>query len=307
MSTRRRFLAAAPGGWALATAPAVHGQEGPALRMPGPPFRLGQFPYFQGDLATLALQKAGIASPLHILSTQTWPRQVRELRDGHADLAPLPALEPRLYAKFQVQRVDFPIRRGLLGVRQLVVRSDRVAEFARLPDLAALQRGYRLGYGSEWGDLPVMRRLGFRVETERTTDQLYEGLRSGRIDFLSRGLSEAPAELAHWAAERPSVGPAFSVVPGVVLFYPLDDCFFVSRHQPQLAAALLRGLRSAQADGSYRQLFHQHFGESLAAVQDTRVWRLQAYPRPSGLALKDYDVLQHWMPKRAAGHPAPQA
>jgi hypothetical protein len=307
MSTRRHLLSAASSAWALGTAASLRAQEAPTLRMPGPPFRLGQLPYFQGDLAALALQKAGIASPLQILSTQTWPRQVRELRDGHADLAPLPALDPRLYAEFHVQRVDFPIRRGLLGVRQLVVRSDRVAEFAQLPNLSTLQRRYRMGYGTEWGDLHVMRQLGFQVVTERTTDLLYDDLNSGRVDFLSRGLNEAPSEVAHFSALTSNPNPAFAVVPGVLLFYPLDDCFFVSRHQPRLAAALLRGLRLALSDGSYRQLFHQHFGESLAAVRDARVWRLEAYPRPSGLPLSDYDVLQRWVPKRAAARPTLQA
>ena len=296
MLERRRFIATAPWGLAWASGSAQAARPEAALRMPGPPFRVGEYPYFQGDLAALALQKVGITTPLEILSTQTWPRQVRELHDGHADLAPLPAVDPGLYAKFHVRRVDFPIRRGLLGVRQLVVRSDRVDEFARLPDLAALQRRYRLGYGTEWGDLPVMRQLGFRVTTERSTALLYEGLRNGRIDFLSRGLNEAPSEVPRFT------GPdqEFSLVPGVLLFYPLDDCYFVSHRRPELAARLLRGLRTALADGSYRQLFHQHFGESLAAVRDARVWRLDAYPRPPGLPLSDYDVLQRWMPRRAA-------
>jgi len=301
MSTRRHLLASL-GAWGVA-APAAAAPEAAAtgtVRMPGPPLAIERAAFFQGELARLALDKAGrAADALQLLATQTWPRQVRELRDGHADVAPLPALDQALYAEFKLQRVDFPLRRGLLGVRQLVVRADRLAEFTELPDLAALQQRHRLGYGQDWGDLPLMSQLGFRVVTARTPELLYEGLRLGQIDFLSRGLNEAPSELLRFSdAQVP-----LAAVPGLLLFYPLDDCFFVGPQRQVLHAQLSNGLKRAWRDGSYRRLFHHHFGSSLAGVRGARVWRLPGYPQPPGLALRDYDVLARWRVGPAAAGP----
>lgn len=297
MTERRRLLAglgawafAAPAAWSRTThTPETQGDA--TVRMPGPPVHVERQTFFQGELARLALDKAGhAADPLRLLSTQTWPRQVRELRDGHADVAPLPALDPALYAEFSLTRVDFPLRRGLLGVRQLVVRADRLPEFTALAHLSDLQQRHRLGYGQDWGDMPLMAQLGFQVVTARSTDLLYAGLRQGSLDFLSRGLNETPSELLRFS--DPQV--PLAVVPGVLLFYPLDDCFFVGPHRPQLRAVLMEGLQRARRDGSYRRLFQRHFGASLAAVRGSRVWQLPGYPQPPGLSLRDYDVLTRW-------------
>lgn len=306
MSTRRHLLAHL-GTWAAALhAPNGHATHAPdaatpgTVRMPGPPLAIAPEAFFQGELARLALDKAGRGvDNLQILATQTWPRQVRELRDGHADMAPLPALDPALYAEFGLRRVDFPLRRGLLGVRQLVVRADRLAEFTALPSLAALQQRHRLGYGQDWGDLPLMSQLGFRVVTARTPELLYDGLRQGQIDFLSRGLNEAPPELLRFS--DPQV--RLAAVPGLLLFYPLDDCFFVGPQRQALHAQLSTGLKRAWRDGSYRRLFHHHFGASLAGVRGARVWRLPGYPQPPGLALRDYDVLARWRVAPVAAGP----
>lgn len=285
---RRQALAAlaalAGHAWAGASTPAT---DAPNVRMPGPPFFVGSQPFFQGDLAALALAKAGWNPKLQILGTQTWPRQVRELRDGFADLAPLPVHDERLYDGYGMQRVDFPLRRGLLGVRQLVVRSDRVGEFTALRSLAQLQRHHRMGYGAEWGDLPHMRQLGFRVVTARSTELLYDGLQRGEIDFLSRGVNETGSELQYFN----SASASFTAVPGVLLFYPLDDCFFVSQRRDGLHEALTRGLAMARRDGSYAALFQQHFGAALTALAGSKVWALHGYPRPVGLDLKEYDVI----------------
>jgi ABC-type amino acid transport substrate-binding protein len=295
MSTsRRQILSTLSGaaGWMLgANAWGEHTPDTRAsqavVRMPGPPVSAGDRPFFQGDLATLALRKAGWSASLQILGTQTWPRQVRELRDGHADMAPLPVHGTDLYGEFDVERVDFPLRRGLLGVRQLVVRADRVAEFSKLPTLDRLKSGFRLGYGSEWGDLPEMRRQGFRVVTAPSTRDLYVGLQQGDIDFLSRGVNETPNELDHYS----QTGIPLQAVPGLLLFYPLDDCFFVAKRRADLREALHHGLMRAKRDRSYAYLFHKHFGAPLTGLAGSRVWVLQDYPRPLGLSLDHYDVL----------------
>ncbi|GHD80924.1 hypothetical protein ACFSQE_13645 [Vogesella fluminis] len=53
------------------------------------------------------------------------------------------------------------------------------------------------------------------------------------------------------------------MTPYLVIRYPTAFYFFVSPHQPELAALLQRGLELAVADGSFEQLFQRHFGNTL--------------------------------------------
>ncbi|MBH9551659.1 hypothetical protein [Inhella gelatinilytica] len=258
---------------------------GGTVRIPGPPYFVAGQPFFQGELAQLGLRKAGWGDALHLLPSQTWLRQVRELRDGHADMAPLPAHEA-VYQDYGLRRVDFPLRRGLLGLRRLVARADRLDKLRQLKDLKAL-KALRLGYGAEWADAPILQRLGFTLQLARSTEQLYEDLRAGRSDYLSRGLNEVPSEMVHFGG----LGDPIGVVPDLLLFYPLDDCFFVAPQRADLQSALHTGLDRAWQDGSYATLFRHHYGGLIKGLAQARVFTLNDYPLPPGLPLSRFDVL----------------
>ncbi len=282
LSRRHSLCALVGGAWPLmARAEAV-------LRMPGPPVFAGKRPFFQGDLARLALRKGGRPEALQLLAMPTWPRQVRELRDGHVDFAPLPA-HAEAYAEYGLRRVDFPIRRGLLGLRRLVCRRDRLAELEALPDLGAL-KALRLGYGAEWVDRPLLEGLSFRTLPTRSTDHLYAALLAGECDYLSRGVNELDQELAHYDPE----GHQLSAPAQRLLWYPLDDCYFVPQRNPALHQALTQGLQRALQDGSYQRLFRQHYAAVIELLAKAKVWTVEGYPPPEGLPRASFDLLRHW-------------
>lgn len=288
---RRRGLLvgmAAGGGAMAATAPA-----GAPVRVPDSPIAAPESRQFQRELLRLALRKAGWSDRLQILPSQTFLRQVRELRDGYVDVSPLPALQTEIYSVYRLLRVDFALRGGLLGLRRLLSLASRSAELARVGDVGQLQRDYVLGYGADWGDLAVMQRLGFHIKTAASTEQLYAMLRSGEVDYLSRGVNELGPELARFGAGSPAIEP----VPRLLLHYPLDDCFFVAPQRPDLRAALQRGLRLAQRDGSHAALLREHHGEELAQLAGARVLPLPGYPPPPGLPAAQF---QAWRPALAA-------
>lgn len=269
------------------------------VRMAGPPLPIPEAKQFQTALLRLALRKAGWPDALKLLPAQSWMRQVRELQAARIDVSPLPALEPEVYAPFGLLRVDVPLRLGLLGARQLLVLAPRVPAFEGVRDAAQLGRDFTLGYVSDWGDLPVMQRLGVRLRTAPTLELLYEMLRRGEVDYLSRGLNEVEQERHfhnHWTVP-------VRAVPGVLLSYPLDDCFYVNPRRADLHQALSEGLALAQRDGSHLQLFQQHYAELLAPLGGSRVLPLAGYPAPRGLKP---ELLDGW---RAAlgGAPAPAA
>ncbi|MFY8016647.1 MAG: hypothetical protein ACOVN9_00925 [Inhella sp.] len=286
-ASSRRVCLLAGGAWLASAAQARHDpSDRSRVRMPGPAwFISSERPFFQRELLELALAKAGGTWRVEVLSTQTWQRQVREMRDGHAEVAPLPALDAA-YAEFNIRRVDFPLRRGLLGLRRFVVRTDRVVEFESVRDLADLQQRFRMGYGQDWVDRREMQRLGFQMATETGTSALYEALRSGKVDFLSRGLHEVRNEQGPFFGPQPSL----TVLPKLAMFYPLDDCFYVAASRDDLHQAIERGLQRAWADGSYRRLFQRFFGSLLESLSGVSVLELKGYALPEGLSPKRFDV-----------------
>lgn len=287
-------------GWLLA--PGVTAMAaGRAVRMPATPVPEPEHRQFQRHLLKLALRKAGWSDALDILPSQTWLRQVRELREGHVDVAPLPALQAEVYQQFGLLRVDHPLRGGLLGVRRLVVLRERLPEFSALRDLASLKRDHVLGYGGDWGDRAEMQRLGFRMVLSApspSNEPLYALLRQGRADYLSRGLNEVASELARHGKDAP-----LATVPGLVLHYPLDDCFFVSPQRADLHQALVAGMARALADGSHAALLRQHYADELAQLAGAKAWRVDGYPSPPGL---DARLFEGWRPAlQAASSAAP--
>jgi hypothetical protein len=259
------------------------------LRMPTPPFFDPTEQPFNRELLMLALQRLGDRVELQRSAPQTWARQLRELESGAVDLAPLPIV-PGAYDGFQLRRVDFPLRPGLLGLRLLVVRADRLPSWRGLDRLDAL-RHQRLGYGSDWADRPLMRSLGFELVESRSLRGLYGLLRSGDCDWLSRGLNELEQE---W----PTLGgPDLAVLPELALHYPLDDCYFVAPKQEELAQRLLDGLQRKRADGSWLRLLARHYAPLLRrhALGQRRILRLVDYPQPPGLPAELLDA-PRWLP-----------
>ena len=259
------------------------------IRMVGQPKSDRGRDFFALALAKLALAQQGLSPEFSLSGEMTWPRQVRELHVGQMDLAVLPAVQGA-YADFQMLRVNFPLRRGLLGIRLLLARRDRAKAIgAALSSMAALKR-LRIGYGADWADRTWMERAGLQLTLRRTFVELFDALRVGECDVLSRGISEV-----WWELKRPDLdGQHMAVVPGVALFYPLDDCFYVNQSQRGFHRQLDVGLRTAVQNGRYLALLNQYYEDDLARAQlgRRRVFTLPDYPVPEGLDRHEYDVVQ---------------
>lgn len=291
--TRRALLPWLAAPW---VAPALAEGQHWRLRMPSPPFHEPVDQPFNRELLTLALQQVGDRLTLLRSAPQTWARQVRELQQGLVDLAPLPAVDGA-YQGFALRRVDFPLRPGLLGLRLLLVRQDRVAELSRIDSLDRLRRETRLGYGADWADRELMQKLGFRLVLARSTEGLYGSLLAGECDVLSRGLKEVDGELRQLGRESREI----AVLPELALHYPLDDCFYLAPRHERLQTQLLAGLQRCRADGSWLRLLARHYGGLLRrhAFERRRIWRIEGYPAPHGLEPELLDAAL-WLPRLLA-------
>lgn len=210
------------------------------------------------QLLELALQRSGRRFTLLPSAAQMQQsRSLRQLREGQGlDVAwTVTSIE----RERELRPIRFPIDRGLLGWRLLLIRSDQQARFAALPDRAALA-ALRGGQGHDWPDLELLRSNGFRVVGSPGYEGLFEMLERGHIDYFPRSLIEVWDEL-----DRRGGGIALDST--WLLHYPSALYFFVGIGHEELAAAIERGLEAALADGSFAALFERHYADEIGRAQ----------------------------------------
>lgn len=162
--------------------------------------------------------------------------------------------------------VRIPLRKGLLGYRVLIVRQQDQAKFARIRNVDQL-KVLRMGQGTGWNDIPLLRANGFNVVVSQSYDNLFSLLANGRVDYLSRGINEAWREVESFRVQYPDL----TVEPTLMLYYPWPKYFYLNRKQAALAQRLELGLRLAQQDGSFDRLFRRyHQPDILRAGLDKR-------------------------------------
>jgi hypothetical protein len=279
---RRTLLGLATLPWA-ATAPAQPTLG--TLRLSGGADANDQRYAYVKELLTLALARAD--SPLKVVQIggMTQTRMAVEVAEGRMDVLLLPMSWPPNAA---IMPVRVPLRRGLLGVRLLLARPAMANAIAACNSIEQLRSRFVMGYGADWIDRPAFEPLGFRVVSGSSYSGLFDMLRAGRFDYLSRGVNEVWSEIDH-----PVLGKGLVVVPRLALSYPLDDYLWVRRGDSALHELISLGLARARTDGSMDKLFDQWFGKGLrrAALDQRHVLELGGYPVEPGTPLELFDVL----------------
>ena len=241
---------------------------------------------FAAELLALVLERANEGHRLEIVGGMNQPRRIQAAHEGGVDVVTLPH---HATAKSRLIPVRHPLQRGLLGVRVLLARPEMAERLMTVASVEELKRDYVMGYGATWLDREVMASLGFRMEYGTRYTGLFEMLRAGRFDYLTRGVGELHAE-----RQQPQLaGSGLVVVPGIALYYPLDHYFHVSPDRPRLARAIERGFQRALDDGSYAALFERHYGEAMRGIglSERSIVHVLGYPVPPQTPLEEFDVL----------------
>jgi hypothetical protein len=260
---------------------------GAVVRFPGRTDGVDRRIQFPTELLALCLAKSGAPHRLALVDARP-PSEARAaaLR-GEIDVMVMLSNATRTEGLVPLR---MPLRRGLLGVRLLLARPEHAQALMDVTSLDALKRDFRLGYGETWMDRTAMQGLGFRMAPARRYVDLFDGLRAGRFDYLSRGVNELHAELA----DPRLAGRGMVVVPGIALFYPLDHYFWLPPGKAALAADIERGFRRALADGSYAALFVRFHFDMMrdARMHERSIIHVVDYPVPPGTPLQEFDILQ---------------
>ena len=242
---------------------------------------------FPAALLALCLDKSGNPYRLEVVPGFSAAQSPLALESNAVDVISLPSIASAIPG---IRPVKLPLRRGLLGVRLLLATPSTAERLAQVETTAALRRDFKMGYGQDWFDARAMQRLGFRMTLEASYPALFEGIRQGRFDYLSRGVNEVLAEM-----EDPALaGSGLVIVPGLALYYPLDDFFWARTGSASLRRDIEQGFRAALADGSYTALFDRFHAETmaLAGISERSVMHVLGYPVPEGTPLELFDVLQ---------------
>jgi len=204
-------------------------------------------------LLELVLEKAGAKYSI-ATSTRNYSqsRIIAALKQGSDDInlywvGTSAKLERDLLA------IRFPIYRGLLGHRVFIIHRDDQARFDEVETLADLQ-AYRGIQGLGWSDIEILENSGLRQHTN-TYENIFKMVnRRGRVDYFSRGVSEAFGEVE----ARVEILPNLAVEKHVLLVYPFAMYFFTSPTNKKLASILEEGFRKVYEDGSFSNYFYNH-------------------------------------------------
>lgn len=175
-----------------------------------------------------------------------------------------------------------PIDLGLLGWRVFVIRKDEASLFANVHTLDDLKR-FTAGQGVNWPDVRILRSAGLRVIEVDTVENLISMVRGKRFGFLPLGATEAYGFLSLYGQHSPEL----NVEKTVALVYRFGNIFYLKRGNPELKAAIERGLDAALADGSLLRLLKTNaiFQDAFerAELKNRLIIRIPTPSFPKGL------------------------
>jgi len=204
----------------------------------------------------------------HYEQPMSGARQLAELKNNGVINLIWDGSNPQREAELLPVRIS--LLRELNDYRVFLIRKDDQPRFRAVRTLADLSQ-FSAGAGENWPSTAVLRANGLPVVTSIGYEPLFAMLAARRFDYMPRGVYEA------WFEQRQHSGLA--IEQSLFLHYRVPFYFFTSRDNPALADRIERGLRAAQADGSFERLFRSvpSFKRSLDEIHagKRRVLELQ--------------------------------
>ncbi len=144
--------------------------------------------------------------------------------------------------------IRFPLIKGLMGYRVLVVRKGDEAKFAKVRTEEELIK-LSAGQGMHWPDTDILRANNFYIVEAMAKENLYKMLAAKRFDFFPRGITEIPVEQNLIASQQ------LTVARHILLHYPTDSYFFVNKNNTELAMRLEKGWEIILKNGEFEKFF----------------------------------------------------
>jgi hypothetical protein len=130
--------------------------------------------------------------------------------------------------------------------------------------------------GAQWTDASIMEYNRLPLVKAVGYGKLFKMLAAKRFDYFSRGVYQIQSEVNFYPELE------LQIEQELMLSYPNEVYFFVNKNNIDLAKRLETGLKIAQRDGSFDQLFNSipryQWGMELLKKHQRRVITLQPLP-----------------------------
>lgn len=230
--------------------------------------------YFTG-LLRLALIETADEYGYAVLHTVPYPGQERMLK-----LLALGAFYDVVWAgnsstrESALHKVDFPLFRGGLGWRGMIIRQQDRNKFSVINSAKDLT-GLIACQGLHWPDADVLEHAGLAVARVGYFDAMLQMVELKRCDYLPLSIFEGQAELAIVQKSFPNL----IFYQDLIVQYPLTMHFFVKVKNAQLAERLALGLQRLYESGQYDHYMKTHpltkGAFPLAKFKQSRVIKLE--------------------------------
>jgi hypothetical protein len=208
------------------------------------------------DILKLALEKSGVANKTKAVKI---PKVIdsRYALMFEKDMFDVIWLHTNTKFESRFLPVRIPLFKGLIGLRVLVVKKDKLPMFQAINTLEALKQKFA-GQGHDWPDTEILRANNFGVITSIHPENLFGMLMANRLDYFPRSILEVQNEL-----QQSNRSEQLTIEPSLTLRYPTAFYFFVRKGNNALAKILEQGLKLAVKDGSFDQVFYRYFSEDI--------------------------------------------
>ncbi|MEH6448398.1 MAG: hypothetical protein V7765_06995 [Oleispira sp.] len=206
---------------------------------------------FYMDALTWVLNKSGadyyLVNTDHSRSSQV--RKVALVQRGELDVM---YAGTTIEMEEQLQPIRFPITRGLIGSRILIINNKYKKEYGEIKDINDLKKYIGiLSFG--WPEKEVFEAVGL-AQTEKVYNEIFESINAGSRYYFSRGILEAYSELI----DKQEGMPRLMVEQNILLKYKSSVLFFINPNNKKLAKILNTGFRKGYEDGSYKEFLYNH-------------------------------------------------
>jgi|GEM_PF-1483656 len=159
-----------------------------------------------------------------------------------------------------LDRIEVPLLRNLLGYRVFFIKEDRQNEFDEVRDLNGLRK-FSFGIGAGWNDKIILDHAQITVYEENKYEALYRSLDNNHYDVFSRGVNEILGEYEAYKEDYPNL----KIEDNLLLFYPLPRYFWFSKsdHGQMLRDRVDVGLKRIIENGQYYELFSSYYAKDL--------------------------------------------
>ncbi len=149
--------------------------------------------------------------------------------------------------------IYFPLFRGLLGYRVLLIRKENLNKFSMIKKPEQLKK-LTACQGAHWPDSDILEANGYKVSRVVHYYTMFNMLAKNRCDYFPRAIYEGYAEQRDISDEFPNI----ILLDEPILHYNFPFYYFVDKNNTALAQRLAVGLNMALKDGSFMLLMKSH-------------------------------------------------